>query len=423
MKYNFNKNMKRFFLGIFFLFFLFFVFPFKVYAGPWQGIDSNVDSNNGATWIISTANDESTYKKGESINTILVIYQCRKTNLDLCDGDSPDNIRGSGRQTGINFPISGFVVPGQDESKTDTKDVNIEENCGRIQADFVPSDESGNIGGRVFPFPNDCPEPTTAPAPSNSPTPSQTPTPSLILTPTTVPTRVPTSTPTGTPIPSSSPTPTAVPSATLTPTPNLDQGMCNCDTLEISPLFSGSKASLTAFGKVEGDNTKVAQISTMFFNWGVAPASNPNNVRRISGPIPKSAELVESTPSKARYKTTWEFVVPTPGPKDNIYRAWVDIEAEIDGKPVKGCTRKTAVLSASAANNSSFFSAISSAIANLIASLFGRSSNNNSVSSAVSPTPTPAQSGNKNLQLEPIYPAETSGDFCKVIYFQFKNPR
>lgn len=412
-------------LGIIFVIISFFITVPKAFAGPWQGVDANVYSNDGTVWQMEIANDESVFEKGVSIDVKLVVYACREANDLFCDGASADYIEGSRRD--LEFPIE--LSGSSDPDLIMNKAVSMEVSCGRLQGDFVPSDESGNIGGGIFTFSNDCPEPTQAlaptetptPTPSLTPTPSRTPTPTLRLsiTPSPTPNRNLTPTPTGSRNPTSTPTPTPTgilpsPTITQTPTPtppvtgptstptpppaDVPAGACKCDGIEASGIFPGKQVLVTTFAKVEGNNINVAQVTNMSYSFGVSFPNNPNIVKRLAFSSPVRAQIVERTASKVRYKTTWLFTVPQDVAKTGlVYRVWTEIS----------CGRK--VLGASTTEN---IGILRRAIM-FLASIFNKFDLYKSVLGT---------DDKKSLQLEPVYPAEVTKDFCQSFYFKFKNP-
>lgn len=206
-----------------------------------------------------------------------------------------------------------------------------------------------------------------------------------------------------TPPPGSSPTPPGGGSPTPkpptpTPTPDFNEAMCECDSIESTPIISGQKVTFTTFGKVIGTNTSKAKIESMeYFLGEETDPTRPNNAHIIdrSGAIP--AQVVASSPSLARYKTIWSKTMMS-NPSSNNFRLWTNI------KCVKKTTaminnRQSSVLAAA----TSPFSSLWNSITGSFSSLFGGS------------TPT----SRKNLQLETFYPAKTIQKTCQMIRFKF----
>lgn len=240
-----------------------------------------------------------------------------------------------------------------------------------------------------------------------TPTPTSTP----------VPSRAPTATPTG-PIPTTTPTPTQVPTGvptvtpttTPTPIPDFNNAMCKCDGIDVSGLIQGQKAVVNTFGKVEGVDITKAQISSMTYNFGVASVKNPNLVKPLITPVQIPAVITENTSAKVRYKTSFEFVVPTPPANNPLYRVWTEIK----------CTKKTTaalsdssqvVLGNSIQRNTNLFDSIKNAVGNLLTTVQTKIGE---VLGITDPK--------KSLQLSPIYPAQVEGDYCSSFWYQFKNP-
>lgn len=474
LKYYKNKAMfnKKTYITILFFLLFFLSFPFKSYA-EFEGVGAGFEnsSGDGKNIRIHVSNTGEKYSKGNEINVSFVVYQCRikeileELGTHWCAGNSEDYVAGS--REDINFSIA---LPGPGEG-----DLVIEKsfskgfNCGRIQVDLVPDPQPGGAiyGGKEFPFNNDCappPTPTLIPTPTidctqiaTSPSPGRacsypetcsvsgkvgirtctgvwnssnqcvyTPaicqpncTTCQIITPT--PTGRPTATPTQPSIPtrviSATPTPTGVPVVTPTATPTLvpdfNNAMCKCDGIEPSGLIQGQKAVINTFGRVEGTDITKAQITSMTYNFGVASVKDPNKVKPLITPvqIPAVIDRDTSSSSKVRYKTSFEFIVPTPPANNPLYRVWTEIK----------CTKKTTaalsnpsqiVLGNSIQRNTGLFGAIRDAVLSVSTTIQTKISDVLGLSTNIQ----------KSLQLAPIYPAQVEGDYCSSFWYQFKNP-
>lgn len=180
--------------------------------------------------------------------------------------------------------------------------------------------------------PEKSPTPKNSPTPKSSPTPTKTPTPT-VGTPT--PTRTPTPTKTSTPSPTASPTPT------VTPFPFSD-AMCKCDGLEIGQVVSGQDVTVTAFGKVEGEDTSFAKITSFSFYAAKGDTGSPDiTIFNRSGPI--ASEIVNTSQNLIRNKASWTFKFPANPEVGKEYRVWNSIK----------CERSTAGVQVASAQNSS----------------------------------------------------------------------
>ncbi len=255
-------------------------------------------------------------------------------------------------------------------------------------------------------------KPSATPTVPKSPTPTPTPTPTDAPTPTSTPS--PTSTPvptaTATPTPTSSPTPT--PTATPTPLP-FDESMCKCDSLDFGSIALGTTTKVTAYGKVEGENTNYAKIPTFTFVFYKGSGTVVDQVKKETVPT----TVIEDTPTLARYQAIWNLDLPLDLDTSQTYR--------IQAKP--DCSRKTAaifnayptkvVLAAEDVKPVSLWGRI----VNFFAGLFGFGQQNvqNNVD-APTPTPTLTEAQRKQLQLKTFTPAQgVTTDNCSFIKFSF----
>lgn len=311
----------------------------------------------GTDW---SGNKSSNITKTESTCGGSPTYKCNsETNCpNGCDTNT-GKCKGATATPSPTPPFAECSTPSQCEQTSPSCrrcDVN-----GHWQKDFT----CGNFDACCNAFPNTpgCPTPTTPGG--RSPTPG-----------------VPTNTPTLTP----------------TPTPDFNEAMCECDSIETTPIISGQKVTFTTFGKVVGTNTSKAKIESMeYFLGEETDPTHPNNAHIVdrSGAVP--AQVVANSASLVRYKTTWDKTMMS-SPGTNNFRLWTKLK----------CVRKTTAMASDQQRGvlaavTSPFSSWWNSLTNSFSSLFG------------GPTPTPR----KNLQLETFYPAKTIEKTCQMIRFKF----
>lgn len=179
-----------------------------------------------------------------------------------------------------------------------------------------------------------------------------------------------------------------------------------------SNIGPGLNTSITAYGKVEGENTKYAKVSSIIFNLYKGDTNNLVQKIQSSNPIP--ADLILDQPNLQRYKSVWNFTFPKDVQKD-VYR----VQAEIQ------CARKTAgfflpsdVMGA-ATQKTSFFGQIVAFFTNL----FGGSSNTpQSATDTTNVTPIVPTTTGSRLNLGTFAPVNTHilEKSCTFIRFQFE---
>lgn len=246
---------------------------------------------------------------------------------------------------------------------------------GEICVTCGPTEEEQNPTNTPTPTkaPSATPTKNLTPSPTKNLTPTATSTPSPTRTPT--PTRAATPTPTSSPTPTLSPTPTASPTPTSTPTPTpipFNPDSCKCDGIEYSNLAGGQNASITSYGKVEGADIPRSQITNQTFYLYEGAETTATRLL-TSSPIP--ATIVAQDGGKVRYKSVWQFTMPTL--KNGLtYR----IQSKINCQPKTVAMTSSNVLGTT--TSTSFFGNI----LNFLTNLFGGQNN-----SQIAPTPTQTQ--------------------------------
>ncbi len=215
----------------------------------------------------------------------------------------------------------------------------------------------------------------------------------------------PTATPTATP------QPTATPTLTPTPTPPFSEDMCKCDGIENTSLALGQKSTITAYGKVMGDDTKYAKIPNMTF---FLYKGNDQNVTIIDQSQPIATTVVSDQPALTRYKASWDLTLASNLDTTATYR----IQAKLN------CSRKAVALFAPTNNavmgastqNPSLLDKIYGFFAGLFAG-----SKTTPAPVAESPTATPKpQSKGDQLKLGTFRPTKILERSCTFIKFGFQ---
>lgn len=215
--------------------------------------------------------------------------------------------------------------------------------------------------------------------------------------------------------------PTATPTASPTPTPDpFSPAMCKCDEIDISGIASGRSTTVTAAGKVEGQDTTYAKIASMKFTLGKGTAGSTVPIIS-SGDI--AATVTEETATKVRYKSVWTFTMPTLE-RGVEHRIWTTIKCIKKLAIMPGVTGSSVVLGEST-ENISIFQKIFAFFANL-----GDGEDEKVVTSQeqkVIAQTTEAVSKGKvlgerrdKLQLETFIPGEVTKKACQTIYFKLK---
>jgi tetratricopeptide (TPR) repeat protein len=290
--------------------------------------------------------------------------------------------------------------------------------------------------GKVCRLPSN-PDSETCSPPSGSPTP----TPTVTTSPTPTPTSAPT------------PTPTTIPACNVacerpgdcagakdgctacidkkcqvppTPTPTLppfSQDMCKCDGIELSPkeFGTGSKLTVTAYAKVEGENLLYAEVARILFTSG--KGVDPNIKRDIPFEVPVDVNIVENTANKIRYKAVWDYTVPDYLDPKLTYRIWADPQCVRRGEAGKISSTSQGIeiipeTDTNLAQNKNTFWSIWNFFKGLFAGSSSKSSNTQTIQSENSSV---ASNGKDSLQLETIGFGEIAGtDSCRYIKIKAK---
>lgn len=206
------------------------------------------------------------------------------------------------------------------------------------------------------------------------------------------------------------------PPNTPTPSPTpfpFDESMCKCDGLDYTSIALGTTTSITAYGKVLGENKNYAKIPTFTFKFFQGSGTVVTEIKKET----INSAVVEETAEKTRYKAVWPLDLPANLDTTQTYR--------IQAKP--NCARKTAFLSNPVLNNRVVLATqdapaqgFLARIVSFFAELFGISNNTANVSGDPTPTPTLTLEQKKQLQLKTFIPAKgVSTDNCSFIKFNF----
>ncbi len=218
-----------------------------------------------------------------------------------------------------------------------------------------------------------------------------------------------TPTPTSTPTPTTTPQPSATPTVTPTPTPSYSDDMCKCDGVEVGNLGIGQESSITAYGKVTGNDNLYAKLPSITFVMYKTINGNNADVINQSRPIP--TELVVNTPALTRYKAVWKFNLDPALDTIAVYRiqAKLNCQKKIASVPLAKAPSKSNVLAAETSSN--IFS-------NIASFLFGSSAQSTQTQN---PTPTPKASfKDDQIKLGTFYPSETLERTCTFVKFAFQ---
>lgn len=192
--------------------------------------------------------------------------------------------------------------------------------------------------------------------------------------------------------------------------------------MDITTIASGRATKVTAFGKVEGQDTTYAKIQSMKFKLGKGTAGAVK-VLAQSGDLP--ANVVEETATKVKYKSVWDLTLPTLE-RGVEHRIWAELKCVKKLAFDPGITGNSVVLGART-ENVSIFSKLFAFLVNLGPGEKG---------STVTPTPTPntlakaeetvskgqvlGETRRDKLQLETFIPGEVTKKSCTTIYFKIK---
>lgn len=218
-----------------------------------------------------------------------------------------------------------------------------------------------------------------------------------------------TPTPTATPSPTTTPKPSATPTATPTPTPTYSDDMCKCDGVEVGNLGIGQESSITAYGKVTGDDNLYAKLPSITFV--MYKTTNGNNADIISQSQPIPTELTVNTQALKRYKAVWKFNLDPALDATATYRiqAKLNCQKNTASIPLAKVPSKSNVLAAETSSN--IFS-------NIASFLFGTSEKSTQTQN---PTPTPKASfKDDQIKLGTFYPSEVLEKTCTFVKFSFQ---
>ena len=220
----------------------------------------------------------------------------------------------------------------------------------------------------------------------------------------------PTATPTSSPTPTATPQPSATPTITPTPTPVFKDDMCKCDGIEVGNLGIGQESSITAFGKVTGEDIPYAKLPSITFLLYKTISGNNADIINQSQPI--ATEQIVNTAALARYKSVWKFTLDPKLDTKATYRiqAKLNCQKKIAAVPLAKAPGNRNVLAAETKDTG-----ILSAIASF---LFGSSQ---TTQQAPNPTPTPKTSFKEDqLKLGTFYPSQVLEKTCTFVKFSFE---
>ena len=323
---------------------------------------------------------------------------------DVCQGQNGDDVPGV-MAGSCRVPENPTEKPGEENpTPEEGKKPTATPKEGRRRS--TPTPKEKKPGEEETP-PEESPGPNETPGPEETPGPNETPGPE-----TPGPHETPPPGTTFTPVPSSRVTPSVTPRLsssvtpgrpTPTPTPAFSPAMCKCNNLTADPIFEGSSFSVTANGKVEGQDKSLAKIEDIAFIF-------LEGTRRIDSTKPGQPIKAEEKPAgSGLYSATWTSKAPDkvkPGVK---YRIISTLNCKKKSPSVKAA--------ATTASEGDIFAQIGA----FFASLFGNAQENLSPAT-LGPTqsPKPKTTSTENLKAKPLYTAVvTSKNVCNSMTFEF----
>jgi len=113
--------------------------------------------------------------------------------------------------------------------------------------------------------------------------------------------------------------------------PKFSDKMCKCDGMDFSTakgttFFPGDDVTFIAFGKVEGQDIEVADITSMTFSLYQSTLANPNKATRIAQSTAITPEIAANSGDKIRYKVSWNQKIPSTVPSGSLYRVQATIK-------------------------------------------------------------------------------------------------
>lgn len=302
----------------------------------------------------------------------------------------------------------------------------VKESCQVTDSGGFCQGQNGNISTPASlsasceappPPPGEESPPPSPPSQGESPTPSpsgaeESPTPTPTIT------ASPSASGSASPTPPVTSPPSSPPVSPTPPTVTFNPAMCQCDGIQSSLIFPGQSATFTGKAKVTGTDTSAAKVADMTYF-----VAKDSTVIAKSDPIP--AQIVDSSPSIIHYKTSWQYTLPQNVDPNSIYRVWTQ----------QRCVKKELAFAGNVLGTSTATSTnLWSNFLDFILKIFGGGTNFNATPKQTNPQPPPnvsnlpqdaSTSDNKNLQLQPLYPAkilpQSKELTCRFVMFQFQN--
>lgn len=179
-----------------------------------------------------------------------------------------------------------------------------------------------------------------------------------------------------------------------------DENACKCDGFNALNLQNpaSSNFQFEAFGKVEGANTKTAQIKSIQFQMTKSTKTDPNNGTIVASSDLLTPEIVSSSADKIRYRSAWS-VTPPAYDSNGVYRVFANIK----------CGRKSSTASAS--------------LNSVLGDNIYNSDNNQLIEKELNYSPIKLAQTNDNLELGTLkdgyFTKITETDSCRFIRFEY----
>lgn len=193
-----------------------------------------------------------------------------------------------------------------------------------------------------------------------------------------------------------------------------NKNMCKCDGIVADLTYPSNAFKFEAFGKVEGTDTKKAEIADITFRM-----TKDNQVIAKSNPI--TPEIVESSTTKTRFKAAWQTTPPAVD-KNSTYQVFADVRC----KPKKIVASNGELAQAEQATSESVKQLPPprglQLIADVVNKLFGKGSDlitKEALAQFSITSPVPTQAGS-NLQLKTLnFIKMLSTDNCRFVMWKF----
>ncbi len=202
-------------------------------------------------------------------------------------------------------------------------------------------------------------------------------------------------------LPNGSGTKVCAPTPTAEPTPRpYDDSMCKCDSLKYGAFVLGDTTRITAFGKVEGEDTSLAKITGFRFLFLQSDTGSSTGALPLKEERRDVVELTPSTPTLVRYQSDWDLALDPSLDTSKVYR--------IQARPF--CSRKATAFFTPSQTTARTVLAVDDQpksfigrIIDFFLNLF--KSGKKTTTDTIQPTPTLTDEQKVSLQMKTVLPA------------------